>query len=120
MSRMSALTTFRFIGSPINPGCPYWRPWSDCLSVAGDMPTGGVGIGVAAACWTGFWSSEEYFVAARMPVAERHTSDRTSVVLLPADLTRDWKDIVPSLGGIPERAATHYARLPGQLKRAPH
>jgi hypothetical protein len=37
-----------------------------------------------------------------------------------AVLTRDWKNIVPSFRGISERAATRYARLPGQLKRAPH
>src|SRR5215204_6057970 len=87
MSRMSALTTFRLIGSPTNPGCPYWRPCSDCLSVARDMPTGGVGTGAAAeVCW------------ATTPAAERHASDRTSAILLMADLTRDWKDIVPSLG----------------------
>src|SRR6185369_3140428 len=92
MSRMSALTTFRLIGSPINPGCPYWRPWSDCLSVARVIPTGGVGAGIAdEVCWAGFW--------ANTPAAERHTSNRTSVVLVMADSTRNCENIVPSLGG---------------------
>src|SRR5215831_9940799 len=43
MSRMSALTTFRLIGSPTNPVWPYWRPCPGCcdmLSLAGDVLTG--------------------------------------------------------------------------------
>src|SRR5689334_719273 len=105
MSRMSALTTFRLIGSPTNPGWPYWRPCSDCLSAERDMPTGDVGSGAAdEVCW---W--------AKTPVAARQTSERTSVVLLMADLTRGSKDIVPSLAKFRKRAATHYARLPGQI-----
>src|SRR5262245_5141803 len=102
MSRMSALTTFRLIGSPTNPGCPYWRPCSDCLSFAGDMPTGGVGIGFAVElCWAGSWPSllTALFGAANTPAAKRQTSDRTSAVLLMADSARDSENIVPSLGG---------------------
>src|SRR5215467_11494620 len=41
MSRMSAFTTFRLIGSPTNPVWPYWRPCPGCcdmLSLAGDVP----------------------------------------------------------------------------------
>src|SRR5215831_7854920 len=47
MSRISALTTFRLIGSPTDPLWPYWRPCPDCcdmLSLAGDVPVlAGVG-----------------------------------------------------------------------------
>ena len=52
---------------------------AETKSVARDMPTGGDGIGAAAevCCW------------AITAVAARHTSKRTSVVLLMADLTRD-------------------------------
>src|SRR6185369_3301649 len=123
MSRMSALTTFRLIGSPTKPGCPYWRPCSDCLSFAGDMPTGGVGIGFAdKVCWAGSWPSlmTAFFVAANTPAAERHTSERTSAVLLMADSARDSENIVPSLGGFQRRDPRANARLPGQIKRAPH
>src|SRR6266705_3369745 len=51
MSRISAFTTFRLIGSPTNPGMPYRRPWSACaamLSLVGDIPDDlGVGDGEA-------------------------------------------------------------------------
>src|SRR5690242_316707 len=47
MSRMSAFTTLRLIGSPTNPPWPYWRPCPGCrdmLSLAGDdTPCDGVG-----------------------------------------------------------------------------
>src|SRR5678815_3232960 len=100
MSRMSALTTFRLIGSPTNPGCPYCLPCSDCLSVERDIPTGGVGVGAAAiavcldCCTAGVWSSVllpttfDSVGAAKAVMPERHTSNRTSVVQMMADLTR--------------------------------
>src|SRR5215831_14125306 len=47
MSRTSALTTFKLIGSPTNPGWPYCLPWPDCidmLSLAG-LPIGLAGSG---------------------------------------------------------------------------
>src|SRR5262244_2202745 len=40
MSRTSALTTFRLIGSPANPTWPYCRPWFPCcimFSFAGEL-----------------------------------------------------------------------------------
>src|SRR5690242_19538182 len=42
MSRTSALTTFKLIGSLTNPACPYCRPRLPCvdmLSFAGDTPS---------------------------------------------------------------------------------
>src|ERR671915_565575 len=98
MSRMSALTTLRLIGSPTNPGCPYWRPCSDCLSLPREKPTGGVGAGAAGPAGPQgvfvamFWAAPEatvfeFWGAARMLVLEMQTSNRTSVVHM-ADLTR--------------------------------
>src|SRR5258708_28604238 len=50
MSRTSALTTLRLIGSPTNPDWPYccpWLPWAAILSLAGEIlgRVGGVGDG---------------------------------------------------------------------------
>jgi hypothetical protein len=82
------------------------------LSLAVDMPTGGVGIGFAdKVCWAGSWPSllTALFVAANTPVAEKQTSDRTSAVLLMADSARDSENIVPSLGGFSD--VTHALTL---------
>src|SRR5437870_2110471 len=49
MSRTSALTTFKLIGSPTNPTWPYCRPWAAwgaVLSLLGVIPVGrGGGVG---------------------------------------------------------------------------
>src|SRR5262245_8310785 len=97
MSRMSALTTLRLIGSPMNPGCPYCLPCSDCLSVARDIPTGGVGDGAAVVvccvfCVAGFDTpplAETFgsWGAAIRLVLQTQTSHRTSAIQI-ADLTR--------------------------------
>src|SRR5215470_6134390 len=97
MSRMSALTTLRLIGSPMNPGCPYCLPCSDCLSLARDIPTGGVGDGAATAvccagCVAGFDTAAVagplgFWGAAIAPMLQTETSHRTSAVQI-ADLTR--------------------------------
>src|SRR2546426_6605303 len=108
MSRMSALTTFRLIGSPTKPGCPYCLPWSDCaiLSAAAEIATTGVGVGegegfccgAAAACWLEFpeivmtfakrkvvalitAATGAPFVTPRALAPNRHRKSRTSVVL---------------------------------------
>src|SRR5437868_13142920 len=54
MSRTSALTTFRLIGSPTKPAWPYCRPWFDCadmLSFAGET-AGLAGVGEGSG-WAG-------------------------------------------------------------------
>src|SRR6185503_7135910 len=61
MSRISALTTFRLIGSPINPDWPYWRPWPICVdifSLAGVIP-GLSGVGVGSGSDSGPRAAEE-------------------------------------------------------------
>src|SRR5882724_1435639 len=102
MSLISALTTFRLMGSPTKPGWPYCRPCCVCRSCDGEIAALGVGVGVADdPCCTWFGKpllaatlsalipdSGSSLGAAKLPMPQRHISNRTSVVLFVADVSR--------------------------------
>src|ERR1700737_4744014 len=81
MSRMSALTTFKLIGSPTKPPWPYCRPWLDCadmLSLAGETPgLEGVGEGSGWASTTLDAREDLAVMFAEAPIAnEKPLRDR--------------------------------------------
>src|SRR4029079_12987344 len=99
MSRMSALTTFRLIGSPTKPGWPYCRPCCDCVAWldAGEIlvlgATAGVGEGFCCGAVAAIVTVESMEVAvgtaaaspaAKLCTPHRQMKTRTSVVLMVA------------------------------------
>ena len=99
---MSALTTLRLMGSPTKPGWPYCRPCCVWRSCAGDVITPGVCVGEAGGrccVWVGNTSLAATasklvragvgsFGAAKLPMPLRQISNRTSVVLFVAEVSR--------------------------------
>src|ERR1041385_7219053 len=66
VSRTSALTTFRLIGSPTNPDWPYCRPWLACCAMLSfnGVPPRFTGVGEGSAIGRADDSREFFFATA--------------------------------------------------------
>src|SRR5215831_169098 len=126
MSRMSALTTFRLIASPTNPGCPYWRPWPCCidmLSLAG-LPMGLAGSGEGSGSAGSIIEVREDLAfacadaptASANPLSDKPPAHATANALMAIFLK--CLDIIPSSGMASERPS--YASERERISEQPH
>src|SRR5260370_40862394 len=144
MSRTSALTALRLIGSPTNPDWPYCCPWLLCaaiLSLAGEIRGRGGGVGDGEGFCSPVTLSPSNCDAtgtvdaclpnrangARVVLASTKLFNNNAVMQTPTHFLaaanfRGLLSIIPSSGNLSKPTDTRYARNASNEhpKRAPH